>query len=141
MDEHIFSIAREMIESIEARIAHSLPADEVWFIYQYIISSGIVMEEGADGRQPHSQFFNGESHRLTLHFIDAFSSLINIDLRSDRLLYDGLLIHVRPLLNRLKYHIRIRNPLLEDIKSELTDIYVQTDKAIHQVYAVVTQIY
>ena len=43
VDEHIFSIARKMIESIETRIAHSLPADEVWFIYQYIISSGIVM--------------------------------------------------------------------------------------------------
>lgn len=135
VDEHIFSIAREMIEKIEARFVHPLPAEEVWFIYQYIISSGIVMEEGADGRQPHSHFFNGESHRLTLHLIDAFSSLINIDLRSDRLLYDGLLIHVRPLLNRLKYHIRIRNPLLEDIKNELPDIYQQTDKAIHQVCA------
>jgi hypothetical protein len=33
---------------IEQRIAHPLPEDEVWFIYQYIISSGVVIEEHND---------------------------------------------------------------------------------------------
>lgn len=33
---------------IEKRIAHPLPEDEVWFIYQYIISSGVVIEEHND---------------------------------------------------------------------------------------------
>lgn len=33
-----------MIHKIEQRIAHTLPDDEVWFIYQYIISSGVAID-------------------------------------------------------------------------------------------------
>lgn len=132
VDNHIFTIAAKMVQHIEQRVDNSLPADEVWFIYQYIISSGIVIEERTDNQPPHYNYANGQSRRLTLCLIDLFSDLINIDLRNDKLLYDGLLIHVKPLLNRLKYHIRIRNPLLDDIKSELQDIYQITQQAISQ---------
>lgn len=44
-DETIFSVAQNMLRKIELRIDHSLPEDEVWFIYQYIISSGVMVEE------------------------------------------------------------------------------------------------
>ncbi|NDL63319.1 BglG family transcription antiterminator [Acerihabitans arboris] len=132
MDGRIFSIAGKMVAHIEQRVNNRLPSDEVWFIYQYIISSGIVIEERADNQPTHYQFSNDETRRLTLGLIDIFSTLINLDLRGDALLYDGLLIHVKPLLNRLKYHISIRNPLLADIKSEFQEIYQLTLKAVGQ---------
>ncbi|MGE9627962.1 PRD domain-containing protein, partial [Escherichia coli] len=47
-DENIFSIASRMIQHIEKRIAHPLPEDEVWFIYQYIISSGVAIDGQKD---------------------------------------------------------------------------------------------
>lgn len=37
-----------MIHKIEQRIAHTLPDDEVWFIYQYIISSGVAIDGQKD---------------------------------------------------------------------------------------------
>lgn len=43
-DENIFNVASQMIHKIEQRIAHTLPDDEVWFIYQYIISSGVAID-------------------------------------------------------------------------------------------------
>lgn len=46
--------------------------------------------------------------------------MVDSDLSQDTALYDGLLIHIKPLINRLNYQIRIRNPL-EDIKGELQD--------------------
>lgn len=138
-NENIFAVARYMVEKIEQRMNHALPPDEVWFIYQYIISSGVVIEERADRQIVHHQLANGRSRRLTLNLINIFSSLINLDLRGDSLLFDGLLIHIKPLLNRLKYHIRIRNPLLDDIKSELPDIYQLTTRATRQVLAAATE--
>ena len=132
VDNRIFGIAANMVRKIEQRADNRLPSDEVWFIYQYIISSGIVMEERADHPAIEYQLSNSESRRLTLNLIDIFSDLIHLDLRSDSLLYDGLLIHIRPLLNRLKYDIRIRNPLLDDIKKELQEIYQITHCATQQ---------
>jgi len=132
-DEAIFNIAQQMVNHIERRIGNILPCDEVWFVYQYIISSGIVIEESENNPPLYCQLSNSESRRLTLDLIATFSEVINIDLRDDRLLHEGLLVHIKPLLNRLKYHIRIRNPLLEDIKQELADIYQLTGHAIHRV--------
>ncbi|MBJ7221414.1 MULTISPECIES: BglG family transcription antiterminator [unclassified Brenneria] len=132
IDRNILGIAENMVDKIEQRIDNRLPADEVWFIYQYIISSGIVIEERGDNLYSRHQLSNGESRRIALNLIDIFSDFINIDLRADSLLYDGLLIHIKPLLNRLKYRIRIRNPLLEDIKDELRDIYQITERVTQQ---------
>ncbi len=132
VDNRIFGIAENMVQQIELRANNRLPSGEVWFIYQYIISSGIVMEEHADHPAIEYQLSNSESRRLTMNLIDIFSVLIHLDLRSDALLHDGLLIHIRPLLNRLKYDIRIRNPLLDDIKNELREIYQITGCATRQ---------
>ena len=116
-DETIFSVAQNMLQKIEHRIDHSLPEDEVWFIYQYIISS------------------SDEARQITDRLISAFSTMIDLDLTADRALYDGLLIHIKPLINRLNFRIYIRNPLLEDIKGELTDVWPLTQRAVNQVFS------
>ncbi|WP_315708619.1 BglG family transcription antiterminator [Brenneria uluponensis] len=133
VDNRIFSIAKKMVSRIEQRVNNRLPSDEVWFIYQYIISSGIVMEEREDNQLLRYQFSNEESRQITGTLIHEFSNLVHFDLRDDNILHEGLLIHIKPLLNRLKYHIHIRNPLLEDIKNEFQDIYQITHQAMNEV--------
>ena len=118
-DETIFSVAQNMLRKIEHRIDHSLPEDEVWFIYQYIISSGVVVEERDDVSMVRYMHSSDEARQITDRLISAFSTMIDLDLTADRALYDGLLIHIKPLINRLNFRIYIRNPLLEDIKGEL----------------------
>lgn len=46
-----------------------------------------------------------------------------------------MLIHIKPLINRLNYQIRIRNPLLEDIKGELQDVWRLTQCAVNRVFS------
>lgn len=76
-----------------------------------------------------------EARQITDRLISAFSTMIDLDLTADRALYDGLLIHIKPLINRLNFRIYIRNPLLEDIKGELTDVWPLTQRAVNQVLA------
>lgn len=130
LDQRILTIARQMVTQIEQRMCCALPADEVGFIYQYIVSSGIVVEERGDNVPLHNQFSTAESVNITCELIDRFSSFIHQDLVQDRLLFEGLLVHIKPLLNRLKYHINIRNPLLEDIQQEMKEIFSLTKQAM-----------
>lgn len=130
LDQRTLAIAQQMVARIEQRIGRALPADEVGFIYQYIVSSGIVVEERGDQVPAHSQFSTAESVKITCELIDCFSAFIQQDLIQDRLLFDGLLVHIKPLLNRLKYHIHIRNPLLEDIKQDMQEIFSLTQQAM-----------
>ncbi|MCW0331031.1 BglG family transcription antiterminator [Pantoea ananatis] len=130
MDNRILKIARQMVRQVEQRLGQSVPADEVGFIYQYIISSGIVVEERGSDMLPQYQLSNEASRNITIELIRCFSELIQQDLTADPLLFEGLLFHIKPLLNRLKYHISIRNPLLDDIKTELSEIFTLTQRAM-----------
>lgn len=134
-DEKIFSVAQDMLQKIELRIAHSLPEDETWFIYQYIISSGVVAEERDDVSMVRYMYSSDEARQITSRLINAFSTMIDIDLTADCALYDELLIHIKPLINRLNFRIYIHNPLLEDIKGELTDVWLLTHRAVNQVFS------
>ena len=134
-DENIFSIASRMIQHIEKRIAHPLPEDEVWFIYQYIISSGVVIEEHNDVSVIGHMHSSDEARFISQPLIAYFAEMVDSDLSQDTALYDGLLIHIKPLINRLNYQIRIRNPLLEDIKGELQDVWRLTQCAVNRVFS------
>ncbi|MDE1514671.1 transcription antiterminator [Vibrio sp. dsl-7] len=139
LDDPVFFVAGKMVEKIEQYIGLPLPEDEVWFIYQYIISSGVLVVENQVSTQIHTELFSHEAHDVTSDLVKSFSQLINIDLSLDNQLYDGLMVHIRPLINRLHYQINIRNPLLDDIKNELVDVYNLTRIAVENVFARCTQ--
>ncbi|MCE0495654.1 BglG family transcription antiterminator [Vibrio salinus] len=134
LKDPVFLVAGKMVEKIEQHMALSLPEDEVWFIYQYIISSGVLVIENHSSSFLHSELFSDEARDITSNLVRSFSRLINIELSNDKQLYDGLVVHIRPLINRLHYHINIRNPLLDDIKSELADVYRLTHIAAENVF-------
>ncbi|NGY90095.1 PRD domain-containing protein [Bacillus megaterium] len=48
------------------------------------------------------------------------------NLQGDKELYTGLLMHIKPMVNRLKYQINIKNPLLEEIKHQYSATFGMT---------------
>lgn len=132
-EDSAFIVANKMVEKIEQHIHLSLPEDEVWFIYQYIISSGVLVVENQSHSLLHTELLSDQARDITLRLVTRFSQLINIDLVSDTQLYEGLVVHIRPLINRLHYKIVIRNPLLDDIKNEIADVYQLTRIAVENI--------
>lgn len=55
--------------------------------------------------------------------IDVISNVTNVDLRQDTELYNGLLIHLRPTIFRLKYNRSANNELTGYIKNEYTTTF------------------
>ncbi|MFM2476411.1 BglG family transcription antiterminator [Celerinatantimonas sp. MCCC 1A17872] len=139
LKDPVFIIAGEMVAKIEEHIDLPLPEDEVWFIYQYIISSGVLVVENNSSNLLYTELFSDEAHNITVHLINHFSLLVNIKLDQDQQLYEGLVVHIRPLINRLHYQIIIHNPLLDDIKNELVDVYHLTRIVVNDVFINYTQ--
>lgn len=138
-EDPVFVVAREMVAKIEQHIALLLPEDEVWFIYQYIVSSGVLAVENHSANLRNTGLLSDEAHDVTSKLVAYFSQLINIDLSQDNQLYDGLVVHIRPLINRLYYQIVIRNPLLDDIKKEIIDVYHLTRIAVEKIFTTYPQ--
>jgi mannitol operon transcriptional antiterminator len=67
------------------------------------------------------------SHELLLDYahrlIYSFEKSLGLKLFQDEYLVSGLLTHLRPALTRVKYGMEIRNPLLDQIKSQYKDVY------------------
>ena len=61
-------------------------------------------------------YFNKKTLDMTKQFIRKAEDCLNIELEHDEALLDHLLLHVRPMIFRLLFGIRIENPLAEDIK-------------------------
>lgn len=55
--------------------------------------------------------------------IDLVSQILDIDFRHDEVLFNALILHLKPVLIRLNYHLNLRNPLLGRIKREYTSVF------------------
>ena len=91
-----------------------------------------MVEERGDQVLLHNHFSTAESVKVICELIDLSLGFIQQSFTHDRLLFDDLLVHIKPLLKRLKYHIHIRNPLLDDIKQEMERIFSLTQQAMQQ---------
>lgn len=123
-------IAQKAIEWLEKEYSTSLPAIEVSYIYQYIVSSGIHSTLATPDENRHS---NHEAAHYAERLIQEVSASLAIDLSYDTTLKSALLSHIKPMLNRLAYGITIHNPLLEDIKQELTPVFTSVKETVEKI--------
>lgn len=67
--------------------------------------------------------------------IDRVQSAMGADYDKDRSLRDGLFLHLKDALQRLKEGTNIRNPLLDQIKKDYASLYRIVRKAADQVFS------
>ncbi|MFX3649024.1 MAG: transcription antiterminator [Paenibacillus sp.] len=122
-DPHVHSIAKAMAQQISELCGLELPSEEIYFIYQYLISSGMSVPSLNLELSGLMDKVCPESKAMVKELIQTVSRMIRRDLTTDEQLYKGLIIHFKPMLNRLKYNISIHNPLLEDIREAYAEIF------------------
>ncbi|KRF65475.1 hypothetical protein ASG99_18470 [Bacillus sp. Soil768D1] len=123
-DQKIYSISKEMAEQITKLFELTLPEEEIYFIYQYLISSGVCITSLNLETTNLLNKANLDSRIIAKELIQTVSNIIKLDLTDDRQLYEGLIIHLKPMLNRVKYQISIKNPLLDELYKEYSSVFV-----------------
>jgi lichenan operon transcriptional antiterminator len=111
-----YEVAKGMVESIEKKFSIKVPLGEVAYITIHLLGAkqfddtNLLKEEFVD--------LVGESHyRLVGEILFEINRVYRIDLREDRELIYGLGLHLRSAMNRLKYKMNLRNPILQEIKN------------------------
>ena len=54
--------------------------------------------------------------KLVVKVLDEIESKLNLGVSDDKELIIALSLHLKPAVNRYKYGMNVRNPMLEDIK-------------------------
>ncbi|QEK19817.1 BglG family transcription antiterminator [Peptacetobacter hiranonis] len=110
----------KLIKKIEKEYSILLDNQEVSYIYKYIVSSRI--ENDIDFEDINEELYES----IASEMIDFMSELLNINLKMDNILKQGLIMHIKPMMNRLIYDIQIKNPLYDDILNHFNDIFILT---------------
>lgn len=114
-------IANRIAGEISDQFHIQIPIAEINYIYQYLVCSGI---------QSDYLHYNNYVDSVDQYYIDivdeiiAFvSDSIHCDLHEDKELKLSLLVHVVPMMQRMKYKIQINNPLVNEIKSRYSALF------------------
>jgi transcriptional antiterminator len=125
-----WTIAEKAVSWLQEEYRITLPAIEVSYIYQYLISSGRHTLTPCESIQLP---LNSEADIYADRLIRESSQDLGLDLSLDRKLHHDLSQHIKPMLNRLAYGIAIHNPLLDEIRSELSSAFHSVKKAAQRI--------
>ncbi len=118
----LLNFAKELLGIIQRHWA--VEEQESYYLYRYLVSSDIV---------PGKQDYPRKAEQICREETDFAPVLVEelshymlkalrITVEPDSELMKGLLAHVRPLLNRVKYDIRIQSQILEDMEANCGEV-------------------
>ncbi|SJZ85291.1 Transcriptional antiterminator [Pantoea eucalypti] len=128
-DHHAWQVSLAVVERIETACNTVLVAEESHSIYQYLVSSG---KAGGEVPLQDKSLISERETRFAQELIRRVAQRINIEITTDQNLQASLSSHIKPMLNRLRYRIRIKNPLLHDIQTELGTVFAAVKAVINQ---------
>lgn len=114
--EDPISILNGIKENIEQYLGVTLPNSEMNNILLHLISSRI------EHLPEKLSILSKEEIEITNFFLSEFQTISQLMIRPS-LIFDDLACHIKPMLNRLKNNIAIKNNLLEDTRKSYKEVF------------------
>lgn len=119
-----FDLAKKIAQGIERDFCLEIPLDEVGYITMHI--RGAKLRFSSDESGVNLDYI--ELLNISSKIIDLAEKEFNVSLSKDERLLNDLTNHLGPAISRLSMGMKIRNPLLEEIKKEYSYFYVGVEK-------------
>ena len=126
-DDEDSTLARRILKGMEEEFQLPMPSIEISYLLLHIKGAKIRYNgspwQGPDGLD--------EPALLVIidKMIEAFDPQYAYDLRCDDEFIRGLFVHLQPTIVRLKHHLNIINPLLDDIRQEYASVFQKSRRA------------
>lgn len=108
-----------MAKDIENTFNVELNNAEIFYLYRYLASSGGLKE-----KKIIDSIEDEYVKQIADEIITTCLNIFPIEFHFNDELYRALLLHLRPMLNRVKYKIFIKNPILDEVKLELSELMI-----------------
>lgn len=121
-----FDIAKWIAQRIEEEFGLSIPECEIGYISLHILGSKVQQNYKIDDAENILKNTDPVIMNLVKEIITLIGNILSVDFSQDRKLLVGLILHLRPTINRLKYGLSLRNPLLTEIKNNYPSVFGAT---------------
>jgi lichenan operon transcriptional antiterminator len=114
--EREYNIAKEIVKQVEKSLKVSFPEFEIAYIAIHLLGIKMVTESQI-GESQIKALMDHEIYHLTKKIIDTVEEKLKLGIINDKELQVSLCIHLKPAINRFRYGMNLRNPMLNEIKS------------------------
>ena len=107
--KNILSLAESICKEVSVLVDIDFNNNEIDYIYNNLISKTDTYK---------SNDFNEKVYELIEKSLSTINAIFSIDLRDDSELTSSLTMHIIPMIKRVNFGIKLKNPLLNDIKKD-----------------------
>ncbi len=115
LDQKEYIVANHIAKEIKHTFQTTFPKEEIAYIAIHL-SGTKMLSKTYDQDQLVEHIVDQEILQLVHIALEKIEEKMELDLKQDRELIMGLGLHLKPAINRYKFGMNIRNPMLEDIK-------------------------
>lgn len=116
-----YLIARKVAAAVERELTAELPEEEIGYIAIHLAGKQTLYTPGSDADA--NLVISDEVWNVVSRMLEMVWNAFHFDFRNDLELRMNLARHIVPLSVRLRYRMRIDNPLLSDIKQRFPVAY------------------
>lgn len=107
-------ISRDIIDNISKKMKIEINENDINYLNKQLLAHCMNPQ---DRKKEHEE--NDEQYKeIVSEIIDKMGEIMKIDFSWDVKLYNSLMLHIVPMIYRLKMDIKIHNPILSEIKSK-----------------------
>ena len=139
-----YQVAQKLAKSVGTVLGVELPIDEVVYMTMHLLGAKSVSYEDK-GMKNFTKVVDSRIIEISASLLRVADEHMQLSLANDNELLSGIALHLKPALNRFKYGLTIRNPMLSEIKQaypkafdasvlmgkklqELTDVSINEDE-------------
>lgn len=111
-----YEVANNIVEKVEQKLQVTFPEVEIAYIAIHLLGTKMISQTNISEKGI-EQVMDDEVFQLTSSILEAIENKLELEIRNDRELIIGLGLHLKPAINRYRYGMNIRNPMLDDIKA------------------------
>lgn len=121
--EREYNVAEWVVNELGKRFKISFGEEEIGYISMHML--GAKIQENYDAREYSNLIEEQDKNYVSIakNIVEMSSEILNIDLTEDTGLLTRLILHLRPTIMRLKYGLKLTNPILRRIKQEYISIF------------------
>ncbi|SDK19887.1 BglG family transcription antiterminator [Sediminibacillus albus] len=113
LDKKEFEVARKIVERVEGRLNVTFPQTEIAYIAIHLLGTKMINQTSVEIEQ----VVEDDVYQVVMTALDRIENKLRLGIKQDQELIISLGLHLKPAINRYKYGMNIRNPMLEDIKT------------------------
>lgn len=119
---HEFEVIQQLLEDSSLIRNQAVPIAEIGYITIHVLAAKLrKTDQDADKLKLGDR--DAEMLDVIREYVGKVSLEIGVDLTTDPSLIQDMLLHVKPLIRRLEFGLRNRNPLLKELKSNYPVIF------------------